>query len=97
MGDGPTYLDYDDEIIILDAQFHGVVWIPTVLLRFVERQIEALPGVSSHVVRASSKRILQQAWETHIMNRPGHAVLITNPNLTEWRDVPLTKENEDDY
>ena len=34
-------------------------------------------------------RILQQMWETHVMNQSGQPHEIYNPSLTQWRDIPV--------
>jgi len=86
----PPYPDWDSP----DCQaskFQGLVWYPTVGLRFVERQGEE-PTSHPHVSKVTSKRILQQQWETRIVNNAGTMVNIVNPFYTQWRDIPLVKE-----
>lgn len=77
-----THFDYDKA----PAQYLGVVWFPTCILRFVQRTNKD----GAHV------RILQQLWETRIMNPSGYAVYIQNPGQTEWRDIPLEVEEKCD-
>jgi hypothetical protein len=43
------------------------------------------------VERGSIKNTLQQKWQTYTVT-PNSAVRL----ISEWRDVPLTKENDDD-
>lgn len=92
MASKPPFMDYDDELIKTDVAFHDVVWVPTVCLRFVEREGAELTYDPS-VQKITMTRVLQQKWETHIMNRTGrdnHQTI--NPNLNQWRDVPLEEE-----
>jgi len=66
---------------------------PTPKLRFVERKIywdEMEEG-------SQTVRILQQWWEVgnitlaiHVTDKDGNT--LPSPNLGEWRDVPLEKE-----
>lgn len=84
MSKKPPYPDMAD--VIRRRDFHGVAWIPTTVLRWVERQ-----DYPDH----HKYRVLQQLWETHVINNTGHAVHISNPNYTQWRDVPfVADENE---
>ena len=86
--------DYDDPLILEDQRFHSVVWVPTVVLRFVQRE-KVIETHHPNVGGTKRVRILQQQWETQIMNRTD-SVSIPNPNLQQWRDVPLFKEEDED-
>jgi len=78
--------DYTD--VVTDREYIGICWIPTVCLRFVERDEETY--VQPHVSPAKlTIHYLQQMWETAVMNQTGKLVEIHNPGLTQWRDVPV--------
>ena len=86
----PPYPDWN-QAKCRESKFHGLVWYPTVGLRFVERQVE-MPTAHENVATLQSRRILQQQWETRIVNNPGNMSMIQNPNYTQWRDIPLETE-----
>ncbi len=86
----PPYPDWDDPKC-KKGDFHGLVWYPTVGLKFVERQVEE-PTAHPNVGRLTSRRILQQQWETRIVNNARHSTQIINPYYTQWRDIPLETE-----
>lgn len=80
----PPYPDMAD--VVRNPNFHGVAWIPTVVLRWVKRQ----DAPDEHPYR-----VLQQLWETHIINNTGQLSQVYNPGYQQWRDVPLVEdENE---
>ena len=83
----PPYKDFTSADVQKSA-FSGIVWFPTAVLRFVEREI---PTPSSETV-ARTARILQQQWETRTVRNANTAKNIHNPSYTQWRDVPLEKE-----
>lgn len=92
----PPFPDYNDSEVTSNIIFHDIVWIPSVCLRFVERD-----NHNATYEFQDTTRILQQRWETHIMNRSGtdnkHGFgpvpkSVTNPNLEQWRDVPVEEE-----
>lgn len=72
-------------------RFAGIVWFPTAVLRFVERQVEFDTGQPG-IVETQSRRILQQQWETRTVRNANTLQHIKNPNYTQWRDVPLEEE-----
>jgi hypothetical protein len=76
----PPYPDWDEEEC-RKGSFHNLVWYPTAGLRFVERQLED-----------RTARILQQQWETRIVNNVRSMENIINPHYTQWRDIPLVIE-----
>ena len=83
----PPYPDWDDEKC-KKGSFHGLVWYPTVGLKFVERQVY----VEEYSAAPATRRILQQQWETRIVNNAKHLPHIVNPYYTQWRDIPLETE-----
>jgi len=86
----PPYADWTDKAV-QSERFAGIVWFPTAVLRFVERQVEE-PTEHPNVARTSSRRILQQQWETRTVRNANTLQHIHNPSYTQWRDVPLEKE-----
>ena len=78
----PDYID-----VVKDVEYVGLAWIPTVLLRFVEREEETF--IDPHHAKSEVTRILQQMWETHVINQSGQPHEIYNPSLTQWRDIPV--------
>lgn len=84
----PDWID-----VMGDPNFHGVAWIPTVLLRFVER--EEHEYIDPHHAQVKSVRILQQMWETSVVNNSGTMQHVINPGKRGWRDVELRDEAED--
>lgn len=83
----PPYPDWDEPECRKGA-FHGLVWYPTAGLRFVERQVESTTAPHGW----TSRRILQQQWETRIVNNARSMENIVNPHYTQWRDIPLVIE-----
>lgn len=84
--------DWQD--VVQDKSFHGVCWMPTVLLRFVEREVvEALTPHEEPDIY--TEKILQQMWETGIVNNTGHMQHVLNPNKHMWRDVPVQDEAQE--
>lgn len=83
----PDFMD-----VIEDRSFHGVVWMPTVLLRFVEREI--YHPIDPHHEDIETIRVLQQMWETGIVNNSGTMKNVVNPGKRQWRDVPTHDEEE---
>jgi hypothetical protein len=82
----PPYPDWN-EPECRQPKFHGLVWYPTVGLRFVERQVYV-----EDIIQPTTKRILQQQWETRIVNNSGNMGMIQNPHYSQWRDIPLEAE-----
>jgi hypothetical protein len=76
----PDYID-----VVEDREYVGLAWIPTVLLRFVEREEEVF--IDPHHTSSKTGLVLQQMWETAVMNQSGALVHVFNPSLTQWRDV----------
>lgn len=73
-----NYLDWDDPIVTQDPKFHGIVWMPTSKLRWE----------THHDDIGELTRILQQIWQTNMVNQSGTLIYIVNPYLSEWRDIP---------
>ena len=63
--------------VINDTKFHGVAWVPTVLLRFVEREITH--PIDPHHAKIEVVKILQQMWETSVINNSQTLEHIVNP------------------
>ena len=83
----PPFPDVDD---ITDDAFCGVAWTPTCKLRFVERVLyNEAEGKTN-----KTARILQQQWETVVINHNSSRFMwhVNDPQLTEWRDVPMEIE-----
>lgn len=86
----PPYSDFTDPSVQTE-RFAGIVWFPTAVLRFVERQFEENTEQPTFR-RMVSRRILQQQWETRTVRNANTLQHIKNPNYTQWRDVPLEEE-----
>lgn len=82
------YPDFTD--IIEDETFHGVCWMPTVMLRFVEREEQEY--IQPHVAKTHIVKYLQQMWETGVVNNSGTMQHVLNPGKREWRDVEVKDE-----
>jgi len=82
----PPYVDWNEPAVQKDA-FSGIVWFPTAVLRFVNRDVYI-----EHVATTQNRRILQQQWETRTVRNSGTLQQIKNPHYTQWRDVPLEDE-----
>ncbi len=80
----PPYPDFTE--IVRNEDFHGVCWVPTTILRWIERQ--DYPDQQKY-------KVLQQYWETHVVNNSGTLSQIHDPGYTQWRDVP-TVASEDE-
>lgn len=76
--------------VVRDRDFIGLAWVPTVCLRFVEREVTE--HIRPHERTSHKVRVLQQMWETAVMNQSGRLVEIENPCLHEWRDIPVVEE-----
>lgn len=76
-----TYFDYDNPHFDTNA---GIAWRPTSRLRQVRSRIW-----DDTLNTERETLILQQVWETHIVNRVRSLDSIRNPGLSEWRDVEV--------
>ena len=65
-------------------------WEPTMNLRFVERRVET--SLDAFTTVEKTVRVLQQEW---VLVRDSRRNWST-PAKTEWRDVPLAEEGEDE-
>jgi len=81
MSEKPLYPDMAE--VIRRRDFHGVAWIPTTVLRWIERQ-----DYPDH----HPYRVLQQMWETHVINNSGTLLKVHNPGYNQWRDVPFVED-----
>ena len=79
--------------VINDTKFHGVARVPTVLLRFDEREITH--PIDPHHAKIEVVKILQQMWETSVINNSQTLEHIVNPGKRIWRDVEVRDESED--
>lgn len=86
----PPYPDWNDPGVQAE-RFAGIVWFPTAVLRFVERQF-TVDTEQPTFAKVVSRRILQQQWETRTVRNANTLQHIKNPNYTQWRDVALEEE-----
>lgn len=84
MADKLPYPDMAD--VIRKRDFHGVAWVPTTVLRWIQRR--DYPDEHQY-------RVLQQFWETHVINNASTLVNVHNPGYNQWRDVPLVEDPDE--
>jgi len=72
--------------VIRRRDFHGIAWIPTTVLRWINRR--DYPDENQY-------RVLQQLWETHVINNSGATSSVHNPSYSQWRDIPLVEDPDD--
>ena len=69
-----TYLDWDDPSIAEEQDFCGYVWMPVSAIKWVV---------------TDDKWTLMQLWQTKLLNRGSRQLYLKNPDLSEWRAVPV--------